>query len=240
MTVRIVSNAVNALISGADDKVKRLVQEMLSYEVETGDWKGASTMFNWSKNSFPAGFAKSIAANLNKAGIKCIHIRKDKAAALGKPNPVVSQFPYNPDYAYQDQTVETLVREGMMIAQIATGGGKSNVACKAAARIGRMTLFLTTRSLLMFQMGENFQKSIDYRAENGEAWLKGQKIGVIGAGKFQISRHINVATVQTIASFLEEPPRNATDDKKKLPSQTPRVDETLPFKCISAHSGRSA
>ncbi|MGK3295884.1 hypothetical protein ACSLNR_28375, partial [Escherichia coli] len=42
---------------GADDKVKQLVQQMLSYEVETGDWKGTSTMFNWSKNSFPAGFA---------------------------------------------------------------------------------------------------------------------------------------------------------------------------------------
>ena len=152
MTVRIVSNAVNALISGADDKVKQLVQQMLSYEVETGDWKGTSTMFNWSKNSFPAGFAKPVAANLNKAGIKCVHIRKDKAPALGKPNPAVNPFPYNPDYAYQDQTVETLVREGMMIAQIATGGGKSNVACKAAARIGRMTLFLTTRSVLMFQM----------------------------------------------------------------------------------------
>ncbi|ELU2475880.1 ATP-dependent helicase, partial [Escherichia coli] len=66
MTVRIVSNAVNALISGADDKVKQLVQQMLSYEVETGDWKGTSTMFNWSKNSFPAGFAKPVAANLNK------------------------------------------------------------------------------------------------------------------------------------------------------------------------------
>ncbi|MFW8062635.1 DEAD/DEAH box helicase, partial [Klebsiella pneumoniae] len=91
------------------------------------------------------------------------HIRKDKVPALGKPNPAVNPFPYNPDYAYQDQAVETLVREGMMIAQIATGGGKSNVACKAAARIGRMTLFLTTRSVLMFQMADNFQKSIDYR-----------------------------------------------------------------------------
>ncbi|EOY2428814.1 ATP-dependent helicase, partial [Escherichia coli] len=90
MTVRIVSNAVNALISGADDKVKQLVQQMLSYEVETGDWKGTSTMFNWSKNSFPAGFAKPVAANLNKSGIKCVHIRKDKAPALGKPNPAVN------------------------------------------------------------------------------------------------------------------------------------------------------
>lgn len=92
------------------------------------------------QNAFPAGFAKPVAANLLKAGIKCVHVRKE-SPALGKPNPVVNPFPYNPDYAYQDQTVETLVREGMMIAQIATGGGKSNVACKAAARIGRMTLF---------------------------------------------------------------------------------------------------
>ncbi len=56
-----------------------------------------------------------------KAGIKCVHIRKDKVPALGKPNPQLT-LPYNPDYAYQDQAVETLVREGMMIAQIATGG----------------------------------------------------------------------------------------------------------------------
>lgn len=49
MTVRIVSNAVNALISGADDNVKRLVQEMLSYEVEAGDWKGTSTMSTGAK-----------------------------------------------------------------------------------------------------------------------------------------------------------------------------------------------
>lgn len=214
MTVRIVSNAVNALIVNADDEIKRRVQNMLSYEVEAGDWKGTSTMFNWANNSFPAGFAKSVTANLIKSGIKCVHIRKDKAPALGQPNPVVNEYPYNPDYAYQDQTVETLVQEGMMIAQIATGGGKSNIACKAAARVGRMTLFLTTSSILMFQMAENFQKSMNYRAEHGEPWLKGEKIGVIGSGEFKVSRHINVATVQTLASFLNEPSRDASAEKK--------------------------
>ncbi|WP_411512151.1 hypothetical protein [Escherichia coli] len=92
-----------------------------------------------------------------------------------------------------------------MIAQIATGGGKPNVACKAAARIGRMTLFLTTRSVLMFRLDEDFEKSIDYRADDRHLQLKGQRVGVIGSGEFQVSRHINVATVQTLASFLEEP-----------------------------------
>jgi superfamily II DNA or RNA helicase len=98
----------------------------------------------------------------------------------GKPNPAVNPFPYNPDYAYQDQTVEAMVKVGGMIAQVATGGGKSNIACKAAARIGRMTLFITTRSVLMFQMAENFQNpstielkmaSRGLRAESWCDWL---------------------------------------------------------------------
>ncbi len=38
MTVRIVSNAVNALISGADDKVKQLVQQMLSSDESPNDF----------------------------------------------------------------------------------------------------------------------------------------------------------------------------------------------------------
>lgn len=220
MSVRIVSNAVNALISGADDNVKKIVQDMLSYDVDgasfsgSGGWDGRSTMFNWSKCSFPAGFARSIAAKLNRAGIPATHIRKPMVSALGKPNPAVNPFPYNPDYAYQDQTVEAMVKVGGMIAQVATGGGKSNIACKAAARIGRMTLFITTRSVLMFQMAENFQKSIDYRAENGEPWLKGQKVGVIGSGELKVSRHINVATVQTLSSFLNEPGSDLSPEKR--------------------------
>lgn len=68
----------------------------------------------------------------------------------------------------------------------------------------------------MFQMADNFQKSIDYRADNGEPWLKGQKVGIIGSGEFQVSRHINVATVQTPASFLEEPPRDMPADKRLI------------------------
>ncbi|HFP9309427.1 TPA: DEAD/DEAH box helicase [Raoultella ornithinolytica] len=220
MTVRVVCDAVNALLIGADNAVKKMVQDMLSYEVEgaayssIGGWDGKSTMFSWANNSFPAGFAKSVVSNLQRRGIDCAYSRKPMTKALGPANPVVSDFPYNPDYAYQDETCERLVRFGGIIAQIATGGGKSQIACKAAARIGRMTLFITTRSVLMYQMADNFQKSLDYRAENGEDWLKGQKVGVIGSGEFTPSRHINVATVQTLASFLDEPDKKLSPEKR--------------------------
>lgn len=221
MTVRIVFDSVNAIVKGANDDVKLKIQKMLSYDVDGGrysggdsGWDGQSTMFTWSSGVFPAGFARAVAADLNRSGIKCALVRKELIKPLGNPNPVVSSYPYNPDYAYQDETCERLVRFGGMIAQIATGGGKSQIACKAAARIGRMTLFITTRSMLMYQMQSNFQESMDYRAEHGEPWLKNEKVGVIGSGELKFSRFINVATVQTLSSFLSEPGTDLTKDKR--------------------------
>lgn len=221
MTVRIVFDSVNAIVKGANDDVKLKIQKMLSYDVDGGrysggdsGWDGQSTMFTWSSGVFPAGFARAVAADLNRSGVKCALVRKELIKPLGNPNPVVSSFPYNLDYAYQDETCERLVRFGGMIAQIATGGGKSQIACKAAARIGRMTLFITTRSMLMYQMQSNFQESMDYRAEHGEPWLKNEKVGVIGSGELKFSRFINVATVQTLSSFLSEPGADLTKDKR--------------------------
>jgi superfamily II DNA or RNA helicase len=221
MTVRIVFDAVNAIVKGADDDVNLKIQKMLSYDVDGGrysggdsGWNGQSTMFSWANGVFPAGFARAVAADLGRSGVKCALVRKELTKPLGKPNPVVSPFPYNPDYAYQDETCERLVRFGGMIAQVATGGGKSQIACKAAARIGRMTLFITTRSMLMYQMQENFQESMDYRASHGEPWLENEKVGVIGSGELKFSRFINVATVQTLSSFLSEPGRDLSKEKR--------------------------
>lgn len=221
MTVRIVFDSVNAIVKGADDEVKLKIQKMLSYDVDGGrysggdsGWSGQSTMFSWTNGVFPAGFARAVAADLGRSGVRCALVRKELTPPLGKPNPVVSPFPYNADYAYQDETCERLVRFGGMIAQVATGGGKSQIACKAAARIGRMTLFITTRSMLMYQMQQNFQESMDYRATHGETWLKNEKVGVIGSGELKFSRFINVATVQTLSSFLSEPGVDLSVEKR--------------------------
>ncbi|MDC9582754.1 DEAD/DEAH box helicase [Xenorhabdus sp. PR6a] len=213
MDIVIAYNAVNALVSkNADESVLRCVQDSLNYEVDgaqykSSGWDGKSTMFNWSTRSFPSGFVQAVKSKLEKAGHRVLLQRKPMIEPLGQPNPKINDFPFNPDYLYQDETVERMVKMGGMIAQIATGGGKSNIACKAAARINRLGLFITTRSVLMHQMRANFQRSIDYRAENGEPHLKGEKVGIIGDGLFHFSRHINVATIQTLTSFLDEYPR---------------------------------
>ncbi|MDE9454583.1 DEAD/DEAH box helicase [Xenorhabdus bovienii] len=210
MDLAIVYNAVNAIISeNADESVKKCIQETLSYEIAGAEftssgWDGKSTMFNWSNRSFPSGFVQAVKKKLEAQGNRVLLKRKSMVEPLGLPNPKINDFPYNPDYVYQDETVERMVNIGGMISQIATGGGKSNIACKATARVNRLTLFITTRSVLMHQMRDNFQRSIDFRAENGEPHLKGEKVGIIGDGMFHFSPHVNVATIQTLASFLDE------------------------------------
>lgn len=221
MDVKIVYDAINAIAIDPNDEVKTIIQEGLGYVVagsqymNISGWAGTTSMFNWTNNSFPSGFVRLIANRLRMNGHKPILIRKPLLEPLGKPNPKVNNFPENPDYGYQNETVERLVKMGGMIAQIATGGGKSVIACKALARINRLTLFVTTRSILMYQMKENFDKSLQYRAENGEPHLQGKECGVIGDGLLQVSNIVNVATVQSLSSFLDEPDPKMAQDKKQ-------------------------
>lgn len=218
-TVAIIRNAVTAQLVNGDSKAKEIVQKALSYIVDgaqyasTG-WDGVNTFFDWGTCKFPAGFSGAVANRLKKAGYKVVQKRKEMVKPLGNPNPVVNAFPPNPFYAYQDLTVERLVEMGGMIAQIATGGGKSVVACKALARINRQTLFITTRGVLMHQMAKNFQASLDYRKSIGEL-PAGAFVGVLGDGEFTMSKYVNVATVQTLARALEEPKRDWDAAKKK-------------------------
>ena len=68
--------------------------------------------------------------------------------------------------------------------------GKSRIAKLAFMRLGRPTLFLTTRGVLMYQMKESFEQM-------------GRKVGVMGDGVFEPRRGCNVGMVQTIAARLK-------------------------------------
>ncbi|WP_051331781.1 Hint domain-containing homing endonuclease [Methylocaldum szegediense] len=68
--------------------------------------------------------------------------------------------------------------------------GKSRVASMAYARIKRPTLFLTTRSVLMYQIKKRFEKDHNIR------------VGVLGDGEWSPTNEINVGMVQTLAPLL--------------------------------------
>lgn len=208
--VTIASNAVVAKLHEPARDVKLKVQTLLSYKVEgaehtasfkMGNWDGRSSFFDFRQGTFPAGFVNYVAAHLQHKGHKVNRVRKPLPLPLGPENPVIDSFGDDPRYDYQMETVRRLVKYGSMIAQVATGGGKSRIARLAFARINRPTLFLTTRSILMYQMKETFENDM------------GVPCSVLGDGQFgftdssgrQFIKKMSVGMVQTLVSRLQEP-----------------------------------
>lgn len=208
--VTVASSVINARLVGASRETKLFVSELLSYEVEgaeqsvafkSGQWSGRSSFFDFRTGNFPAGFTHMVVKELRRRGHPVHLAVKEAPAPLG---PEVGSFDplgygFSERYDYQPETVRRLLRHKRMIARIATGGGKSNIAILSFASIRRMTLFLTTRGALMYQMKENFENA-------------GFTPGVIGDTILKPRRGVNVAMVQTIASWLAEPLEGDTSE----------------------------
>lgn len=191
-TVTIARNAVTAKLKDPSREVKLKVQQILSYMVAGAEntprykasaWDGRSSFFDFRSCTFPAGFVPLVVAKLQREGHKINLVRKPLPEPLGVANARVDSFPDDPRYNYQPEIVEKVVKHGAMIAQVATGGGKSRIAKLLYARIRRPTLFLTTRSLLMYQMKDSFEKDM------------GVECSVLGDGQFG---SVNAAGQMTI------------------------------------------
>ena len=229
-TVSIAFNATIAKLHEPTRQVKLEVQSLVSYRVEgaehvasfkTGNWDGRSSFFDFKTGTFPAGFVNYVAAHLVRRGYKVNRVRKPLPDLLGPEKPVVDAFPENPDYYYQMEVVNKLTKHGSIIAQVATGGGKSRIARLAYARINRPTLFLTTRGILMYQMKDAFEKDL------------GIPCSVLGDGQFgytdkhgrQFIKKMSVGMVQTLVSRLQEP--NPDDSIEKQNQQNAIRNQTI-------------
>jgi superfamily II DNA or RNA helicase len=200
--LRLAANPVKARLFDADREAKVAVSELLSYEVEGADrtdafksrrWDGRSSFFDFRLATFPAGFVPIVYRELSRRGHKVQIFQKPLPAPLGLPDTDFANFDGR-DTAlrdYQPETVRSLLRHGRMIAQVATGGGKSRIAAMAVAALRRPTLFLTTRAVLMHQMAEGFAAA-------------GFTPGVIGDGIWAPRKGVNVGMVQTIVPRLAE------------------------------------
>lgn len=231
--IQIVYNAVAAKVVNPNQTVDLSLQQILSYHVagyeqtdayQTGAWDGRSSFYEMRHHRFPSGFVPIVHRSLTNLGFKVSLRRKPLPPPRGPEKPEVDKFGYDDErYAYQLDTTAQLVKHGRMIAQVATGGGKSRIAQIATARIGRPTLFLTTRKVLMYQMQVHFQNMI---AEMGKYHpsVKGKPVGVLGDGDWEPKGWINVGMVQTIAARLKQP--SSSDAPAKQKAQMNRIAKT--------------
>lgn len=198
-TIQIAHGAVTAQLVNPEREVKLEVQSLLSYLVDgyehmttfkSGTWNGRSSFFEYAKGQFPRGFVAMVQKHLTNKGYNVQIVKKPYPAPLGLERPVVDTFGYEERYDYQPQVMDKLVRHGQIIAQIATGGGKSRIARMCTKRIGRQTLFLTTRGVLMYQMADSFK-------------LIEKDVAILGDGNLEIGK-ITCGMVQTISAWLEK------------------------------------
>lgn len=220
--IKLAHNATVAKLIDAPREAKVFVSELLSYMVEgaehmhafrSGGWNGRSSFFSMVHSTFPAGFVHLVHSELTRKGYRVQLVRRPLPKPLGPENPIVDEFGNDdPRYDYQMKVVDRLLKHGRGIAQIATGGGKSKVAKLAVARIRRMTLFLTTRGVLMHQMADSFREA-------------GYNVGILGDGEWRPTKGINCAMVQTLVSYLKQPDLNA--EIREIVKQTSTRDLSL-------------
>lgn len=199
MLIQIAHNAVNAKLLTENKELKYTLSELLSYQVsgyenmsnfQNGNWDGRSSFFNFKKATFPAGFVLMVKSKFEQMGHQVQIIRPKVPEPIGDPEMKVDSFGRTPEYEYQYECVERLLKQHQMIARLATGAGKSRCAMLATSRIGRKTLFLTTRKSLMYQMKKHYEEM-------------GADVGVIGDSVMNVKPFINVGMVQTIAANLK-------------------------------------
>lgn len=193
-TIQIARNATVAKIVNPDRPVISLVNNLLSYNTDQGaGWSGKSSFYDVLSSTFPAGFTYVIQEELQKAGHTVQLVQHPLPSPLGPVSPIVDEFGNdNPDYDYQLQALRQVEKHGAGIIRVATGGGKSKIAKLIAARFARMTLFLTTRGILMYQMKDQIDA------------LK-METGVVGDGQMSFVKGVNLGMVQTLVAALEEP-----------------------------------
>lgn len=197
-TIQLAHNAVAAKLIDPPKEVAQVVADLLSYVVDGADhiwsvnngrWDGKSTFYDTIKHAFPAGFVYLVQHELTKRGHTVHLIRRNHAIPLGPDKPVVSKFE---PYDFQWRALQQVEKHGRGIIQVATGGGKSVIAKLIMARYRRMTLFLTTRGILLYQMDDQLKEI-------------GLNTGQIGDGEFKVTKGVNLGMVQTLVQALEVP-----------------------------------
>jgi len=201
---QLLMGAVVAQVRGVDEETKLALSDAMSYLVEgyehsdafkSRGWDGRSTLFSWAESKFPIGFSVTAETILKSRGYTVHVARKPLPGPLGpmptQENPLVDNFPPNPDYDYQFRAPKLLERHGFFTARVATGGGKSRLARLCIKRIGRKTLFLTTRTVLLYQFGKDCEAA-------------GLKVSYVGDSEWDTSGDVVLAMVPTLSQRLQD------------------------------------
>lgn len=167
------------------------------------DWDGTISTVCWNQQTcrcnvkkhgthFPSGLLSKAKSFLTEHGVAF-----EVVDARSKV-PTTTNYSMSPEFEYRDyqqEISEKVTKIDRGIIKVATGGGKSSIACDIIHRIGvSPTVFYVPSVDLLHQAKTEIEKFVRYLGEPVE-------VGMVGGGKTDI-RDITVMTIQTAVRAL--------------------------------------
>jgi superfamily II DNA or RNA helicase len=185
------------------DVVLNKLEKKFSYELKNSFWvkknrknfDGTIRFFNIKKQTIQIGFLHGVQKTLYDYGkhinketnINIIDKRTFNTKVVEMPPGFINNITLRD---YQEDAVRDFIKKEVGILQIATGGGKTEVAIEIIRRISRKTVFLVDKVDLCNQTIERIEKSL------------GIEVGKVGES-IKNWKDINVCTIQTLIKVLD-------------------------------------
>lgn len=149
--------------------------------------------FDLVESRFPAGFTPQVAKSAREAGfeVQVIQATQPIAAESEVVLRLTGKFSQAWLRDYQRDALSAALKHQRGILQIATGGGKTEVAIGLAMAVPCKWLVLVHRKTLMDQFADRYELRTKDTA------------GRIGEGKLSVGDSLTVSTFQTLASMLK-------------------------------------
>lgn len=181
------------------------VREELSFPVQgaefskaykEGRWDGRKYLFNLRSGSFPTGLLTALEAVLRRSGVEYVVQDLRPIPAPTEAGFDLHGISFDYPHDYQLETAKKMVELKQGIVKMATGLGKTEVACSVTQYLGLKTLFLVPSRELMYQSQKRFMKRLG---------LDEREVGITGDGKWKPGTKVTVASIDTIESRINTP-----------------------------------
>jgi superfamily II DNA or RNA helicase len=105
-------------------------------------------------------------------------------------NGITFDYPYD----YQLEACEKMVEAKQGVVKIATGGGKTEIACAVTQYLGLKTMFMVPSVQLMYQSRDRFMHRLG---------LNEAEVGIVGDSKWHPGSLVTIASIDTLESRLD-------------------------------------
>jgi superfamily II DNA or RNA helicase len=193
------------MLKNYPDEVVSVVDKVTSYKVKgyffskafkRGKWDGRKRLFRKRTGAFPTGLVPAVQEALQGVGepFQIVDHRQAPKASQAGFGLLGVTFDY--PYDYQLDACEKMIEKKQGILDIATNGGKTEIACAVTQYLRLKTLFIVTTKELLYQGRDRFMDRLGVTKD---------QIGIVGDGIWEPGTWVTVALLDTLESRRNTP-----------------------------------